>query len=75
MLFGAILVWQARVRKAHPDVPLLAIVLMHQMSFCLLMLLLAPFLPIVGSVCHRFTCAADQRPERPHSVPVAFMPA
>ncbi len=48
MLFGAILIWQARSRAADPDLPLLAIVLVHQLSFFLLMLLLTPFLfPIV----------------------------
>jgi hypothetical protein len=42
MLFGAILVWLARA--AHPNVSLIAILLVHQLSFCLLMFLLAPFL-------------------------------
>jgi hypothetical protein len=42
MLFGAILVWLARA--AHPSVSLVAIVLVHQLSFCLLMFLLVPFL-------------------------------
>ena len=50
ILFGAILIWQARARAAHADVALLAIVLVQQPSFCLLMLLLAPFIPILAMV-------------------------
>ena len=51
MLFGTVLVWQARTHATHPDIPLLAIVLVHQLSFFFLMLLLAPFLtPIVWIV-------------------------
>lgn len=43
MLFGAILVWQGRTRAAHPDVPLLALVLVHQLSFLVLMVLFVRF--------------------------------
>jgi hypothetical protein len=39
MVFGAILLWQASARAASPDVPLLQLVWLHQVSFALLMVL------------------------------------
>jgi hypothetical protein len=39
LVFGAILLWQARSRAARPDVFLLGLVLLHQLSLAVLMLL------------------------------------
>jgi len=48
LLFGAILVWQARARSARPDHPLLAIILAYQLVFLLLMVRFVSFhVPVI----------------------------
>ena len=38
MVFGALLLWQGRARAMSPDLPLLRLVLLYQLSFAVLML-------------------------------------